>query len=57
MSAVQIIQTTPMQINLVLPDNTAPDQVNISDYVNILIAGSQDEEVMIDYLEETRLNV
>lgn len=57
MSAVQIIQTTPMQINLVLPDNTAPDQVNISDYVNILIDGSQDEEVMIDYLEETRLNV
>lgn len=57
MSAVQIIQTTPMQINLVLPDNTAPDQVNISDYVNILIDGSQDEEVMIDYLEETRLHV
>ena len=57
MSAVQIIQTTPMQINLVLPDNTAPDQVNISDYVNILIDGSQDEEVMIDYSEETRLNV
>ena len=37
-----------MQINLVLPvsdDNTATDQVNLNDYVGILIDPQQDQEV------------